>query len=155
MFRTVFNILAFVIIAFSQFGCGTKDSVPKFRVTLLTWVGYGPIHLALEKGFFEGIDVQLQVVEDTAARRAAFSSGRVDASTDIVDSFANLLAVGIQGSVVLKLDESIGGDGIIAKADIHSIQDLKGKVVAYPPGQPSHFFLLSLLEDAGMTIDDI
>jgi len=138
--------------------CGSSNdaaSEGKIRVALLTWVGYGPIHLALNKGFFEGVEVEVKVIEDTAARRAALAAGSVDASVDIVDSFTNFLASGFPASVALKLDDSIGGDGIVARSDIGDIRDLEGKSVAYPPGQPSHFFLLALLEDAGMTIDDI
>ena len=135
------------------------DSAPQarqpFKVALLTWVGYAPIYLAKEKGFFEGIDVDIKLIEDTAARRAAFASGDVDASVDIISSFANLLASNVAASVVMKLDDSTGGDGIIVKEDITSIQDLKGKTIAYPPGQPSHYFLLALLEDEGMAIDDL
>jgi len=126
-----------------------------FKVATLTWVGYAPIHLALKKGFFKGIDVELAVIEDTAARRAALTSGKVQASVDIVDSFANALATGMPASVVLKLDDSMGGDGIVVKREINSVKDLRGKSVAYPQGQPSHFFLLALLKKNGMTIKDL
>lgn len=137
-------------------GNGAGDK-PRFRIATLSWVGYSPIDLALEKGFFEeeGIHVELRRIDDTAARRAALSKGSVDASVDIVDSFANAVSGGVPASAVLKLDDSSGGDGIIVRKEIQSITDLKGKKVAYPPGQPSHFFLLSVLESAGMTIDDI
>lgn len=147
------RIILATILLFAS-GCGEQPQ-NKFRVALLTWVGYGPIHLAQNKGFFEGIEVELSVIEDTSARRAAFSTGKVDASTDIVDSFTNLLAAGAQGSAVLQLDKSMGGDGIVATNNINSISDLKGLSIAYPPGQPSHFFLLALLEEANMTIDDV
>jgi NitT/TauT family transport system substrate-binding protein len=126
-----------------------------FRVATLTWVGYAPIYLAKEKGFFEGIDVEPVLIEDTSSRRAALTSGDVVASTDIVDSFTNALAAGVPAKVVLKLDDSMGGDGIVVKKQIGSIKDLRGRTVAYPDGQPSHFFLLKLLEDAGLTSKDI
>jgi len=61
----------------------------------------------------------------------------------------------VPAKVVLKLDDSMGGDGIIVRKEIESIEDLRGKKVAYPPGQPSHFFLLSVLDDAGMSMSEI
>lgn len=126
-----------------------------FRIATLTWVGYAPIYLAKEKGFFEGISVEPVLIEDTSSRRAALASGDVVASTDIVDSFMNALAAGVPAKVVLKLDDSMGGDGIVVKKDIASIAALRGRTVAYPDGQPSHFFLLKLLEDAGLQSQDI
>lgn len=143
--------------------CGTKEesaSSPQkqtktFHVATLTWVGYAPIYLAQERGFFEGIDVHLEKLEETPSRRAALASGSVQGSVDILDSFTNGAAAGLPASVVLKLDDSMGGDGIVVRKSIQSIRDLRGKTVAYPPGLPSHFFLLSLLDDAGMKISEL
>jgi NitT/TauT family transport system substrate-binding protein len=134
---------------------GGPGKVQSFRVATLTWVGYAPIYLAKEKGFFEGLDVQLEKMEDTPARRAAMASGNVDGSVDIIDSFTNGAAAGLPAVVVLKLDDSMGGDGIVVRKGLGSIKDLRGKTVAYPPGLPSHFFLLALLDDAGMKISDV
>jgi NitT/TauT family transport system substrate-binding protein len=134
---------------------GSQNQAKTFHVATLTWVGYAPIYLAQEKGFFDGIDVQLEKIEETPARRAALASGNVQGSVDILDSFTNGAAAGLPASVVLKLDDSMGGDGIVVRKSIGSIQDLRGKTVAYPPGLPSHFFLLSLLDDAGMKISEL
>ena len=37
------------------------------------WVGYGPIYLARDHGFFkdEGVDVQLQIIDDSSLSMAA------------------------------------------------------------------------------------
>lgn len=134
---------------------GNEAQVKTFRVATLTWVGYAPIYLAQEKGFFEGVKVELEKIEDTPARRAALASGSVHGSVDILDSFTNGAAAGLPASVVLKLDDSMGGDGVVVRKSVGSIRDLRGKTVAYPPGLPSHFFLLALLDDAGMKISDV
>jgi len=134
---------------------GTQAEVKTFHVATLTWVGYAPIYLAQEKGYFDGIKVELEKIEDTPARRAALASGNVEGSVDILDSFTNGAAAGLPASVVLKLDDSMGGDGIVVRKSINSIHDLRGKTVAYPQGLPSHFFLLALLNEAGMKITDV
>lgn len=165
------NILSTSILALGvafTLACGTPSDqaqspggepapppVETFKITTLTWVGYAPIYLAQEKGFFEGIEVDIKRIDDTAARRAALTSGNTHASVDIVDSFTNAAAAGLPAKVVLKLDDSMGGDGIVAKNDIGSIAELEGRSVAYPEGQPSHFFLLALLEQAGIAPGDI
>lgn len=134
---------------------GASPQGKTFRVATFTWVGYAPLYLAQEKGFFEGISVELEKIEETPSRRAALASGNVQGSVDILDSFVNGAVAGLPASVVLKLDDSMGGDGIIVRKGINSIQDLRGKTVAYPQGLPSHFFLLALLDRAGMRITDI
>ena len=137
-------------------GCSSsKSDTPKMKVAIFTWVGYAPIHLAKNKNFFEGIDVEIIKIDDTAARRSALTAGSVDASVDIVDSFTSARATGLPASVVLKLDDSMGGDGIVAKKDIKSIKDLRGHTIAFAKDQPSHFFLVALLDREGMTMKDV
>ena len=57
---------------------------------------------------------------------------------------------------VLALDDSLGGDGIVAHKDIRSIADLKGKMVGVDAsGTVSQFYLNVLLKEAGLSQDDI
>ena len=57
--------------------------------------------------------------------------------------------------IVFQVDWSRGGDAIIAKRGINSINDLKGKTVAVTPSTPSQTFLLWMLEAANLTLDDV
>jgi len=43
------------------------------------WVGFGPIYLAHSKGFFkaQGVDVDLQVIDDTKVGMAALAAKRI------------------------------------------------------------------------------
>jgi NitT/TauT family transport system substrate-binding protein len=56
---------------------------------------------------------------------------------------------------MLAIDESLGGDGIIARKDIRSIADLRGKSVACPERTMSQFYLNVLLKGAGLSEADI
>lgn len=136
-------------------GSTTEPSGVPFKVVIVTWPGFGPLYLAKEKGFFEGLDVQIEIMDDTAARRSTFSSGKAEAIAETLDSFANGIASGLPGKAVIKTDDSAGGDGLVVKKDINKINDLKGKIVAYPEGLPSHFFLLYLLSLTGLSSADI
>jgi NitT/TauT family transport system substrate-binding protein len=138
-------------------GCGRKNGADskKMKVAIFNFPGYMPIRLAEKKQFFDGVDVEIVKIEDTTARRAALSSGSVDGSVDIVDSFICGRASGIPATVVLKIDDSMGADGIVSKKEIKSIRDLRSKSVAFAKDQPSHFFLVALLEREGMTMRDI
>lgn len=127
------------------------------KVTLPTWTGYGPLFLAKEKGFFEkhGVNVELSTIEGLAERKAALAGGQVDGMATALDVQVTLAASGVPMQVVWLLDDSFGGDGIIAKKEIASAADLKGKKVAFEQGSTSHLLLLTALKQAGLTDKDV
>jgi NitT/TauT family transport system substrate-binding protein len=51
------------------------------RLRYSIWVGYGPLFVAAEKGFFakEGVEVELIQIEDDTATLAALFAGQIDA----------------------------------------------------------------------------
>jgi len=56
---------------------------------------------------------------------------------------------------VVAIDDSNGGDGIVALKDIKSIADLKGRKVAVNEGSVSEFYLNVLLGKAGLKESDL
>ena len=122
-----------------------------------TWVGYGPFYIARDKGFFkeEGVDIELVIMEDTPIKMGALMAGQLDLVASTVDEFPIYMKPGIGLHYVLAVDNSKGGDGIVANKDIADIAGLKGKKVAFEQGSVSQFFLNALLKDAGMTQADI
>jgi NitT/TauT family transport system substrate-binding protein len=150
-------VAVLAVIAFSRWASPTPPKLPLVKLNIVTWPGYGPIYLAKEKGFFqeEGVEVDCQIQENTQARNAALVSGETDLIGITLESIILANAQGLPMQVVGVSDISDGGDGIIAKKEIASIKDLKGKRVAFPEGQPSHLFLLYHLDKAGLTAKDI
>ncbi|MDK2784460.1 MAG: NitT/TauT family transport system substrate-binding protein [Bacillota bacterium] len=137
---------------------GTKaPAATSLTITLPTWTGYGPLFLAKEKGFFakHGLDVQLTVVQGLAERKQALAGNQVQGMATAQDVQVTLAAAGLPIKVVWVLDESAGGDGILAKDDIKSVADLKGKTVALEVGSTSHLFLLTALQQAGLSDKDV
>ena len=101
-----------------------------------TWVGYGPLYIAQEQGYFdeEGVEVELIVMEDPKLRFAALAAGQIDVAVTTVDTMLNYLNENQGYRYLFALDDSKGGDGIVANKDIASVADLKGKSVAYARG---------------------
>lgn len=122
-----------------------------------TWVGYGPLYIARDKGFFEeeGLDVDLVVMEDVKTRMPALAAGRIDVAVTTIDTVLAFYSPEHPLSYLFALDDSRGGDGIVAGKDIKTIADLKGKSIAFTEGSVSQFFLSVLLKDAGMKLSDI
>jgi NitT/TauT family transport system substrate-binding protein len=126
-------------------------------ISLPTWSGYAPLFLARDKGFFAkyGLDVELSVTQDLSARKQAFAGKRVDALATAHDVQVQVAAVGVPLKIVWAFDDSFGGDGILAKPEIETITDLKGKQVAFMRGSTSHFLLLTALSSVGLTEKDV
>jgi len=135
---------------------GETGPVP-ITVTMTTWIGYGLFHLAEDQGFFDdhGVDMTISVVEDESTNPAALESNQFQGDITTVDTNVRTIAAGVDLVQVMAIDDSNGADGIVGTADIQTVNDLAGKTVGVKVGATSYVFLLSVLKDAGMTIDDI
>jgi NitT/TauT family transport system substrate-binding protein len=136
-------------------------------VGINTWAGHAPGIVfnngmdpnagSLYKSKY-GIDVKFVLLEDPAAKLAAFRSGQVDIMWNTVDNWAreaSILAEQNQSAKsIIMQDWSRGGDGIVSLASIKSVEDLKGHKIACTQFTPSHFLLLYLLSQSGLSPDD-
>jgi NitT/TauT family transport system substrate-binding protein len=113
--------------------------------------------LARDKRFFDeaGVNVELKTFEDPKSRFFALVSGKLDGIATTLDTASLYWSTEHPFRSVLGLDDSKGGDGIVAVDTIKSIKDLRGKRVAYNKGSVSHFFLSVLLRQNGLTEKDI
>jgi NitT/TauT family transport system substrate-binding protein len=119
-----------------------------------TWIGYGSLYIAQEKGFFAGTPVNLRRIDDTAVYNSAMLKGDIDGFCNTMDSFVLAASGGVKGHVVYLFDESAGADGLIAKPFIRSLEDLRGRRIAAQTGWPGHFFMLYLTKQAGLSPKD-
>lgn len=131
--------------------------LPKFKLTMNTWVGYGPFFLAQDKGFFkdEGIDVKITVNEDVAARKSALLGGSVDGVGDTIDALVRERDEGVLAVTVLEVDESNGADGILVTQGINSIKDLKGRKIFVQRNFVSEAFLQYVLGKNGISLNEV
>lgn len=134
-----------------------SEPVEKQTVVLgiATWPGFASAMVGKEMGFFDGIEVQYRTIDDLSARHAAFRSGQVDIMASSVDLWVQEYSQGLKGKIMLVTDESAGGDGIVAKPEIKTVADLRGKKVAFARATPSHYLLFKALAKANLKPDDI
>jgi len=151
---TLLSVMAVVGLGVALSGVAAAQPL-KIRYSI--WVGYGPLFIAKEKGFFkeEKVDVELINLEDPKEGFFAMAAERLDGVVSTIDTMVLYLKTGKEYQYVLALDDSAGGDGIVARKEIKSIKDLKGKKVAVNEGSVSQFFLNVLLKDAGMSQKDL
>lgn len=109
---------------------------------------------AKEKGYFEeeGITVNLVEFADGPTIIAAMESGSIDVG--YIGQGAHKLCVNGQAKI-FALSHISNGDALIGGPGIASVEDLKGKKVAYSSGTSSEDILVNSLTKAGMTMDDI
>ncbi len=144
-------------VAVAALASPDKAAAETVRIAHSTWVGYGPLYIARDKGFFKnhGIDVELIVMEDPKDRFPAMLADKIDMIASTVDTGILYLKKPDQFKYVVAIDDSNGGDGIVATKDIDKIADLKGKSVAVSEGSVSEFYLNVLLGKAGLKESDL
>lgn len=121
------------------------------------WVGYGPLYLARDLGYFkeEGVEVTLQVVDDTALAMAAQAAGKLDGAATTIDEILKYRSDDFCFKAVALFDESHGGDGMVSVNEINGLPDLKGKTVAMNEGSTSQFWFSYLLKKEGIPLGDV
>lgn len=151
----------------SAVSVGTGKLARPLVVAINTWAGHAPGIVynngldpnpsSLYKKNF-GMDVKFVLIEDPAAKLAAFRKGDVDIMWNTVDNWAREASIlaeqGQTAKSIIMQDWSRGGDGIVSLSSIKSIEDLKGKKVACTQFTPSHFLLLYLLSQSGLSPED-
>lgn len=157
-------LLAVLLIAFTLTilpGCSKQaasDGKPvEFTIAHATWIGYAPLYIAKEKGFFEKYNVNptLTVIEDESQYAAALYANKIQGLGNVLDREVIHYAKGTPETFVFAMDESSGGDGIIAKKEITSIEDLKGATIGLDKSSTSYFFFLTVLDKYGLEESDI
>lgn|SRR5574341_16234 len=153
----VIVVLALIVIAIIWSAKqGTERAGREFNIGFNEWVGFAPFFLAKEKGYFDDMQVNLHFIADEGDKRAGLYSGRLDMICETIDMFqTNRDTPDYRGVVTFAIDESYGGDGVVASQDIKSVTDLKGISVGAEPGQPAYFILQYLLNKEGLTFSDI
>ena len=67
---------------------GSLYAAEPIKLGMSTWLGYAPLYLAKEKGFFQkrGIEVEIVVIESPADRRVAFAADKIQGFATTVDT---------------------------------------------------------------------
>src|SRR5205823_727872 len=93
------------------------------RVTIgvVTWIGYGPFFIGVEKAIFRkyGVDLDIKIMDGPGEREAAWAAGQFDLLPNTPDALVILAnSQALNGRVILSLDNSRGADGIVSRASI-------------------------------------
>ena len=147
---------------------GFSDDDNTLVVQLVTWGGYGP-GLYFNEGsepneqsrFFKeyGFKVRFVVENNLINAMNAWIADEYHVAVQTADAFP--LYTGpvdleeFKPRAFMQVDWSRGGDAIIAKRGINSINDLKGKKIAVAVPSPAQTLLMTALEAANLSYSDV
>ncbi|MEK7991318.1 MAG: ABC transporter substrate-binding protein [Thiotrichaceae bacterium] len=149
----LFKYLIFIIFLTS---CTTQsnNAHPPINIAIETsWAGYIHIIIAQEKGFFTQHDVKVNLVvaTDGLDTTELYKTKQADGLLNVFPDSIILNAEGYPTQVVMMVDSSFSADGIVAKPEIKTLQDLAGKTVSFEElNSFSHLFVMKLLEKEGL-----
>ncbi|WP_416671811.1 ABC transporter substrate-binding protein [Egbenema bharatensis] len=136
----------------------TASDLTSATFAINAWIGQTPLHIAQKRGYFQqgGLDLTTRAYGTNLDSIPAFLSGRIEGCSAMPSSeVVTMAAQGGKFQIIGVMDFSSGGDAILARNSIGEIRDFKGKAVAVQRGGLGHFFLLQVLQDVGLTENDI
>lgn len=127
------------------------------KLGLQPWLGYGPLWVAEQKGFFakHGVEVQLTTFNWDQDMTAALASGNLHVIAAATNGVISNFNQGVDQKGFLVMDLSFEADAVVAGSAIGSIAELKGKKVAFESGTTSDLLINYALKENGLALADI
>lgn len=148
-----------LVAALAALLAGCMERISTLTVPVSSWPGYTYMTLAQKQGFDReaGLDLRLIRYADTQAIKQAYLAGELSiaqlTAPEVIEICQRQPARCPQ--VVLVVNESRGGDQIVAQPSISGVRGLRGRRVAVSPSSLGPFVLSRALAQEGMTLADV
>jgi len=137
---------------------GPARAEDRIRILCPTWSGYAPVFVADDLGYFAklGIIVEIRFEDERPNVMAAMVRGDIEMDMRTIGEYQGRPRdETTPGIIIGTIDQSLGGDGVIADGAIATTADLKGKVLASEPNIPARLLLQLDLKKHGLTLADL
>ena len=151
------SVIAASLLLGTAFAASPSLAQTQVSIGISGWTGFAPLTLAKEAGIFEknGVSAEIKKIPQKD-RHLAIASGDIQCAATTVETFMIWNANGVPIKQLFQLDMSHGADGMAVRNDVESIADLKGKTVAASaPGTSPYFVLAWMLNENGLSLDDV
>jgi NitT/TauT family transport system substrate-binding protein len=139
-------------------GCETPQPDP-LRLAVNGWPGYQYFALAKQKGFIDSADVDELTIVETASLTdsvRAFERGQVDMIGGTLAELADINSHRTRDArAVAALNRSIGGDMVVARKGLDSLESLKGRRIALELPSANALVLAAAARHADIDIDEM
>ncbi len=155
MKRLIFALAVLLCLALAAPMAGAAPT--HVKVAFATWVGYGPLDIAQDKGLFAkyGLDVELMIIDDESQYAAAMASGNIDALGNVLDTAKSFIMPRAPRKRCCLPWMNL--PGAMASSPRRNQIPLGSERQERRPGQKptSYFFFLTALEKAGVPEDSL
>lgn len=148
-------LFAFFSCALAILGSCMPATVPTLRVGANVWPGYEPLFLARDLGYYDNHPVQLVDYPSATEVSRALRNGELEVAALTLDEALYLSETNPDIRIVLITDVSAGGDAIIAKPEIETLADLKGRRVGVESTALGAYVITRALDQVGLSPQDI
>lgn len=125
------------------------------RIGTNIWPGYEPLYLARQLKYLNGETAILVEYLSASEVMRAFRNGQIEVAALTMDEVLTLLQYEPSLRVILVTDISDGGDAIIARPHINSLQELIGKRVGVEGSALGAYMLSRAMNQQGVDIRKI
>ena len=163
--KIVRDLVPLIIVTVVLFvtGCGSlspppeAEKRPPIRIAYIYSAGDYPFLVAKAKGFFDQqkVDIELVALDDASQILPSFVAGKIDGFDYSGDGPPRLLAKNSKVRVVFFIGFCGSCDEIVARPEIRTIADLKGKKIGVQVGTFGELFVEGMLKTAGLTTADV
>lgn len=134
-------------------GCSSHDLPVKIATHM--WPGYEPLSLARSLGILDENLVTLVESQSGIDSISLLETGKIDGAGLTLDEVLRIREGGLPLSVLLICDISAGADMLLAKPDIQSLAELKGRRIAVEKIALGELMLYQVLQAAGLKREDV
>ena len=144
----------------------TKDNKDTINLSLDEWIGWKPIldangGLSTQKGSIYdklGVNLNISIINDATQSSNAMISGKLDAAGYTINRTAFLSEKFKEANMDVIMpyitNFSNGGDGIIAKSTINSVDDLVGAKIGVPEFSEAHSLVIWFVNQSDLSDSD-
>lgn len=134
-------------------GCTRPE--PLVRVAGIVWVGYEPLFLARERGYYDDAHLRLVELPSSTANLMALAAGDVEAATLTLDELLIAREGQLDLQVILVFDDSAGADVVMVRPGIQTLAQLRGQRIGVEETAVGALMLAQLLATAQLQPSDV
>lgn len=127
-----------------------------YKIATVAWIGWSPLHVAMEKGFWRdrGLDVTVVTYDDPIVILEAMKAGKIDFAMDMVGSLVGIYMRGEPVVAIAETNWSHGGDKIIIRKGDRLNRHMGGAIGVFLDQPSCLFFLGRYLQTVGRQLRD-
>lgn len=148
-------IFIIIFLGFWAMTACKNEPEPPMRIGMHVWPGFEPLFLARHTKSLNEMDFRLVEFSNGSEVGRAFRNGTLEAACLTLDEVFYLIQTGMDPVILLVIDESRGADAVLARPEIKSLSELRGKRIAVEVSAVEAYMLARSLQKAGLTMKDI